>query len=148
MRLLCAILRKKSRTIDEIAAFTGLNRRTVHSILWRFNERGLLAQGDMERTGRPPKLTRTQRVKLIELIEKGRPRKKNHEPWTNKKIRDQIRLRFGVKYSSSHVRELVSAAGYSISHPRKKHHAVRSGEKDDYLNRRLACWRNLISYGR
>ena len=77
IRLLCAIHRKNGASIDEIAAITNQNRRTVHAILHRFQERGVNGKDAIKQTGRPAFLTLEQRRNLVRQLERGPPQKQN-----------------------------------------------------------------------
>lgn len=117
LRLLCAIHRKKGESIDAIAGITAMKRRTVHATLWRFVERGIAGKDSIRQSGRPPRLTKSQRRQLIQLLERGPP----HDPsglWTTKEVRELIRRKFGVSYTHSHVWEILGAAGFSLQTPR------------------------------
>ena len=142
LRLLCAIHRKEGGSIDDIAGFTNMKRRTVHATLRRFVERGVEAKDSIKQTGRPPKLTEKQRRKLIQKIEQGPP----YNPsglWTTKEVGELIRKDFGVKYTHAHVWELLTAAGFSLQRPRPKHYRARSEEEITDFKKRLQCWRNI-----
>ena len=121
LRVLFAIHRKEGSSIDDIAAFTNMKRRTVHETLRRFVERGIEAKDSIKQTGRPPKLTEQQRRKFIRKLERGPPY--NHSGlWTTKEVRELIRKDFGVKYAHGHVWELLTAAGFSLQRPRPRHY--------------------------
>jgi len=142
LRLLCAIHRKESRSIDEIADFTNTKRRTVHETLRRFIERGIKAKDSIKQTGRPPKLTEQQRRKLIRKLDRGPP----YNPsglWTTKQVREIIRKDFGVKYTHAHVWELLTAAGFSLQTPRPKHYKGPSEKEIAHFKKRLQCWQNI-----
>src|SRR3990167_5262288 len=83
MRLLSAIHRKNGKSIDEIAYLLSKNRRTVHSFLVRFNQRGIDGKDSKKAPGKIPTLTLNQRKKLIKILERGPP----HNPsglWVTK----------------------------------------------------------------
>lgn len=128
LRVLCAIHRKEGKSIDDIAGFTNMKRRTVHETLRRFVERGIEAKDSINQTGRPPKLTSKQRKKLVLRLEQGPPYNKGGL-WTTKEVRELIRKEFGVKYTHSHVWELLKAAGFSLQRPRPRHHKTPSTEE-------------------
>jgi len=117
IRLLCAIHRKKGESIDNIAKVTDLKRRTVHDILRRFRDRGINAKDSIKQEGRPAFLTVRQRRELAKKLERGPPGNKTGL-WTTKEVRAFIRDRYDVKYTASHVWELLKVAGFSLQRPR------------------------------
>ncbi|PKK85399.1 MAG: hypothetical protein CVT48_05535 [Thermoplasmata archaeon HGW-Thermoplasmata-1] len=143
LRLLCAIHRKEGRSIDDIAGFTNMGRRTVHETLKRFVERGVEAKDSIKQAGRPPKLTEKQRRKLVQRLEQGPP----YNPsglWTTKEVREIIRKDFGVKYAHAYVWELLIAMGFSLQRPRQKHYKSPPAEEIASFKKRLQCWQNII----
>ena len=125
LRLLCAIHRKEGRSLDDIAGFTNMKRRTVHDTLWRFVERGINAKDSITQTGRPPALTLKQRKKLIQRLEEGPPYNKDGL-WTTKDVQEYIRKEFGVSYTHGHVWEILTAMGFSLQRPRPRHYKTPS----------------------
>jgi len=142
VRLQCAIHRKEGKSIDDIADSTHLKRRTVHETLRRFIKRGIDAKDSMKQSGRPPKLTKKQRKKLIGTLERGPPHNRTGL-WTTKDVRELIRKEFGVEYRHSHVWELLKAAGFSIQRPRPRHHKAPSKIEVEHFKKRLACWQGI-----
>lgn len=142
LRLLCAIHRKEGRSIDDIANYTSMKRRTVHETLRRFMQRRVEAKDNLKQTGRPPKLTEKQRRKLIRKLEQG-PLYNPSGLWTTKDVRELIRKDFGVKYTHAHVWELLISAGFSLQRPRLRHYKAPSEEEIASFKKRLQCWRNI-----
>ena len=142
VRVLCAIHRKEGKSIDDIAGFTNMKRRTVHETLTRFVERGIEAKDSIKQDGRPAKLTEKQRQDLIKKLEIGPPYNRTGL-WTTKEVRDLIRKDFGVKYTKTHVWELLKVAGFSLQRPRPRHYKAPSKKEITRFKKRLACWRNI-----
>lgn len=142
LRLLCAIHRKEGKSIDDIAGFTNMKRRTVHETLRRFVERGIDAKDSIKQKGRPPKLTEKQRGELIERLDHGPPYNRTGL-WTTKEVRELIRKEFGVKYTHAHVWELLTVVGFSLQRPRPKHYKAPSEEEIERFKKRLQCWQNI-----
>ena len=104
LRLLCAIHRKEGKSIDDIAGFTNMKRRTVHETLRRFVDRGISAKDSIKQTGRPPELTLKQRKKLVLRLEQG-PSYNKGGLWTTKDVQEYIR---------NPNSRLVNSAGVSV----------------------------------
>jgi len=142
LRLLCAIHRKEGKSIDDIAGFTNMKRRTVHETLRRFVDRGISAKDSIKQTGRPPELTLKQRKKLVLRLEQG-PSYNKGGLWTTKDVREYIRKEFGVTYTHGHVWELLKATGFSLQRPRPRHYKAPSKREITDFKKRLQCWRNI-----
>ena len=140
IRLLCAIHRKKGESIDEIAEETNLKRRTVHSILHRFCERGVEAKDSIKQGGRPSFLTVRQRKSLVRYLEGRGPPRNEGGLWTTKEVKEYIRKRYGVKYTSVHVWELLQALGLSMQKPRPRHYRHPNEEDIDKFKKKLPGW--------
>lgn len=142
LRLLCAIHRKEGKSIDDIAGFTNMKRRTVHETLRRFVERGVEAKDNLKRTGRPPKLTEKQRLKLVEILERGPPHN-NSGLWTTKEVRELIRKKFGVAYIHRYVWQILIAVGFSIQKPRPRNYKAPSNIEIARFKKKPLCWQNI-----
>lgn len=143
IRLLCAIHRKKGASIDEIAAITNQNRRTVHAILHRFQERGVNGKDAIKQTGRPAFLTLEQRRILVKQLERGPPRNRTGL-WSTKEVQEYIKKQYGVEYTSVHVWELLKALGFTLQRPRPRHHKEASSEEIERFKKKLPGWRAII----
>lgn len=143
IRLLCAIHRKKDASLDDIAKITALNRATVHSILHRFQERGINGKDAIKQTGRPAFLTLQQRKNLVKKLEKGPP---NHKTglWSTKEVQEYIKQQYGVEYTNVHVWELLKALGFSLQKPRPRHHKQPDAEELERFKKKLPGWRAII----
>ena len=128
IRLLCAIHRKRGESIDEIAYLLSKSRRTVHSWLVRFRDRGIDGKDSWKAPGKIPELTLTQRRDLVRRLERGPP----HNPtglWSTKQVRDLIAKRYGRTYVKQHVWRMLDSLGFSIQRPRKRHYQRPSDDE-------------------
>lgn len=77
--------------------------------------------------GRPPKLTRELRRRLIKLLLKGSmAHGYRTELWTCARIAELIRKEFGVRYHRDHIGRLMKALGWSSQKPQ-----TRAIERDE-----------------
>jgi transposase len=79
--------------------------------------------------GRPPKLTRGQRSRLIRILLKGA--EANGYPtelWTTRRIAEVIRKTFGVRYHRDHVGRLMHSLDWSPQKPERR--AVQRNEQE------------------
>jgi transposase len=143
IRLLCAIHRKKGASIDDIAQITYLKRATVHSILRRFQERGISGKDAIKQTGRPPFLTLKQRKDLVRRLEKGPPGNRTGL-WSTKEVKAYIKEKYGIQYTTVHVWELLKALGFSLQRPRPRHNKAPDEEELERFKKKLPGWRAIL----
>jgi transposase len=143
IRLLSAIHRKKGASIDEIAAITNQNRRTVHAILHRFQERGVNGKDAIKQTGRPAFLTLQQRRSLVSQLERGPPQNRSGL-WSTKEVQEYIKQQYRVEYTSVHIWELLKALGFTLQRPRPRHHKEASAEEIERFKKKLPGWHAII----
>lgn len=150
MRLLCAIHRKKGKSIDQIAGMAGMHRSTVHGCLRKFVNRGIAGKDSIKQTGRTPALTKSQRMNLVKNLEKGPPYNKSGL-WTTKEVRDLIKREYGASFVNQHVWRMLTSMGFTLQRPRKKHYKTasdaeidafkkRRGERQDTTERKGLLW--------
>ena len=128
LRLLAAVHRRQNKSIDDIAYMLSKPRRTIHGWLTRFAERGINAKNALKQTGRPPRLTQSQRRELVNILERGLPHKPNGL-WSSKEVKDLLRRKFKVKYVNQHVWRLLISLGFSMQRPRKRHYKQPNEEE-------------------
>jgi len=136
IRLLSAIHRKKSKSIDEIAYLLSKNRRTIHSWLVRFNERGIDGKDSRKAPGKIPSLTIKQRERLITTLERGPP----HNPtglWSTKEVRELIAKKFKRRFVKQHVWRMLVSLGFSMQRPRKRHYQRATDEEIMQFKKKL-----------
>lgn len=143
IRLLSALHRKKGRSIDDIAHLLSKNRRTVHSWLVRFNERGVDGKNSRKAPGKIPSLTLKQRERLVNILERGPP----HNPtglWSTKDVRDLVAKKFKRQFVKQHIWRILVSLGFSMQRPRKRHHQRVSDEEIMLFKKKLDEKQNII----
>jgi transposase len=143
IRLLCAIHRKKGESIDDVAEITSLKRATVHSILCRFQERGVNGKDAIKQTGRPAFLTLEQRKSLVRQLERGPPKNRN-VLWSTKEVKEYVKEKYGVEYTNVHIWELLKALGFTLQKPRARHHKQPDADELERFKKKLPGWRAII----
>jgi transposase len=84
--------------------------------------------------GRPPKLTDSQRRRLVKILLKGAiANGYRTELWTTQRIAEVIKKRFGIRYHRDHVGRLMHSLGWSHQKPQRR--AVERDEK------RIESWK-------
>lgn len=77
--------------------------------------------------GRPPRLNRRQKQKLIEILSRGALNcGYSTELWTTRRVADVVKKRFGIHYHPNHVWRLLDSLGWSCQKPKK-----RARERDE-----------------
>jgi transposase len=71
--------------------------------------------------GRPPKLTDSQRRRLLKILLKGAiANGYRTELWTTQRIAEVIKKHFGIRYHRDHVGRLMHSLGWSHQKPERR----------------------------
>ncbi|HII29830.1 TPA: hypothetical protein HA317_02065 [Candidatus Woesearchaeota archaeon] len=122
IRLQCAVLRKKGKSMPFIAEVTGKRESTVSDILRRFEERGITGCYAIKQKGQPQKLTVSERVKLGKALNKspqecGLP----FVIWTTKLVSYFIKHSFKKELVNRQVQRIIKSFNMSIQKQRPEH---------------------------
>jgi transposase len=142
IRLLSALHRKKGKSIDEISYLVSKHRRTVHSWLVRFRDRGIDGKDSKKAPGKRPELTLKQRKELVRILERGPP----HNPkglWSTKEVRELITKKFKRTYVKQHIWRLLITLGFSMQRPRKQHYKRPDEEELKRFKKKLGDKQNI-----
>lgn len=136
MRLLAAVKRRQGKSIDQIASDLEIGRRTVHSWLWRFVEKGLDGVHDVKQPGRPKRLTERQMKGLKgDLIAGPEKFGFGKQLWTTRMVQEHVRRKYGVSYVDRHMRRLLRRMGFSSQKPRPVHYKADKREQERFKKR-------------
>jgi transposase len=107
------------QSVAEVAALLHLGEQTVRDYICAFIRHGSDSLHYKRPTGRPPKLTKTQRTELAALITAG-PEAAGYTSacWRSPMICDLLLTRFGVEYHPHYVCELLDELGFSFQKAR------------------------------
>ena len=141
LRWLIAIHRKRGESMDAVAEACAVPKPTVQCVLHRFAEKGWQAARAVKQEGRPPRLTKRQRVKLVEILDKGNPRAPSRL-WTSKEVLALIKREFGVTYTPQHVWRLLVACRFALIQPRPRHYKSPSKEVQDAFKKKRGVSRS------
>ena len=137
------IHRKRGASIDHIAEITNLKRATVHSILRRFQERGISGKDAIKQTGRPAFLTPKQRKELSKTTRKRTAKKQKRtlvhqrsQRIHQRKIRRRIHKRPHLGTAQS--------LGFTLQRPRPRHRKAPDAEELERFKKKLPGWRAII----
>jgi transposase len=102
------------RSFGEVAMVLHVHEKTVATWVHRFCCEGLHGAPRQQPTGRPPKLTRSQKAELAALIDEG-PLQAGFTSacWRSPRIQQLIYDRFGVFYNVFYIAQLLKNLGFS-----------------------------------
>jgi len=105
----------EGKAVAEVAALLHLGEQTVRDYICAFIRIGVDSLSYKRPSGRPAKLTKTQRKELADLITAG-PEAAGYTSacWSTVMIRDWILDRFGVEYHPHYLCELLDELGFSF----------------------------------
>jgi transposase len=135
-RRLAASLLAKGRGIREVARTIGAAPSSVKRWKDALEQGGKNALKSKPHTGRPSRLSPSQRQHLLHILQQG-PRAANlrADQWTCSRIRTVIRRCFGVKYHPDHVSRILRALGWQYQ---KKHSRVKKQVRPERTRLRWA----------
>jgi transposase len=111
----------EGRRVVDLAAEAGVTRGSVNRWLQWYEALGIDGLLTGISPGAPPRLSEEQRAELAALVEGG-PLAAGYQSgvWTGPMIGDLIEQRFGVRYHTHYVPELLHLLGFSVQRPRKR----------------------------
>ena len=122
IRLQCAVLRKKGKSIPFISGVVGKRESTVSDILRRFVKRGITGCYAIKQKGQPQKLTPLERFKLKKALSKSpQVRGLPFVTWTTKLVTYFIKHEFRKEMVNRQVQRIVQSFNMSIQKPRPEH---------------------------
>ena len=109
----------EGKMLDDVAEMFGIGEQTVRDWQHAFIAEGVASLFYQPRTGRPAKLTASQRQELKDLVLTG-PEAAGYSSgcWTSGMIADLIKLRFRVDYAPRYVCHLLGLLGLSFQRGR------------------------------
>jgi transposase len=113
-RIHCLLCLADGKTVAEVTRGLNVGEQTVYDYVQAFLLLGLRSLNYKRPSGRPPRLTKSQRHELGKLIDAG-PDKAGYDCgcWTAVLIQDLIEKQFGVVYHPHYVAELLKNMDFS-----------------------------------
>jgi transposase len=114
-------------SIAEVAEVVEASTSSVGRWKQIVEQDGLDGLNSKPASGRPPRLSSSERQELEELLRKG-PREAGlaTNAWTCPRVVRLIQQQFGVEYHPDHVRRILDALGWSCQRPEQ-----RARERDE-----------------
>lgn len=120
-RLRAVALIEDGYSLNEVARRVGCNASSA--MRWRdaFRRGGRRALRPKPTPGRPSRLTRRQKRRLVRCLLQG-PLAHGYQTdiWTTRRIAELIRSEFGVHYHRDHVGRLLHSPGWTCQKPEKR----------------------------
>jgi transposase len=130
LRLLAAMLRKKGKTMGQIADDLHTPVGTIHSWLKRLMDLGLKSLHDEHRSGRPLKLSAEELKEMRHDLIRGPKANGFDAPfWTTKIVQEHVKRKYGKEYRARGMRNMLHRAGFSSKMPRPAN-AKRAGKEE------------------
>ena len=122
IRLQCAVLRKKGKSMPFIAEVTSKRESTVSDILRRFEHRGIIGCYAIKQKGQPQKLTIKERMKLKRVLNKS-PQEHGlpFVIWTTKLVAYFIKHTYKKELVNRQVQRIIKSFNMSIQKQRPEH---------------------------
>jgi len=130
-------LLEQDLSLHEIARRLGCHASSV--LRWRnaWRRGGWAGLKAKPAAGRPPRLTATQKARLVRLLTQGAmAHGYRTELWTTQRIATLIERRLGVCYHRNHVGKLLHQLGWSHQTPER-----RAVERDEAA---IAAWKQSV----
>ncbi len=119
-RLHAVLLNADGHSSGHIARILKAPRSKASEWLANYESHGEEALLEGQRSGRPARLSQTQRTALGDIIESG-PAAYGLDSgvWTSPMIGRVIKDEFGEAFHPGHIRKLLTAIGFSVQRPRR-----------------------------
>jgi transposase len=112
------LLQAGELTQAQIARHLGVSEAAVSKWKQRLASEGQAALQPRKASGRPPKLSREEQQKLVEILEQGALAAGfRTAQWTQARVKEVIERQFGVKYHRNYISRLLHSLGWSVQKP-------------------------------
>jgi transposase len=145
-RVLAILALEEGFVVSEVAAMLRVTRQAVRGWLKRYLLKGARGLRTKKSPGRPPKLTKSQRRKLCELIDAG-PAKAGliGNCWRSPMIQHLIHEHFGVFYCVRYISQLLKSMGYSYQKARFISDHLDPDAREQWLS---STWPQILELAR
>jgi transposase len=133
-RISALLLLHKVQTVDELANLLAVGTSTLYGWIADFVQRGPDSLRYRRSPGRPPKLTATQKQRLVELLDAG-PQAASFVTgcWNAALVQLLIQREFAVFYNLHYISELLRNLGFSYQKARFVSDQLDSAQRQQWL---------------
>jgi transposase len=130
-------LLKAGKNLPAVARALSASVSSVFRWYQGYKKRGLRGLRPRPTPGRPPRLSKKEKSKLVKLLLQG-PLAAGYRTdlWTLQRVADLIEQRFGVQYHPCHVWKLLTGLGWSCQIPERRALQREEEEIDRWKHRR------------
>lgn len=146
IRIQALLSQADGKSVQEIAQTLRVSEESVRNWLKKYMVAGLDSIHSKKKSGRPPKLTKTQRRTLKHMIDGG-PQAHGYPGacWCSSMVQDLINREFGVFYNVRYISQLLDALGFSY----QKAKFVAANQDDDQRQKWLSeTWPKIMAQGK
>jgi transposase len=140
------LLLADGHTVDTVVQRLGVCRATVYTWVHGFILNRWTSLRRRSSTGRPPKLTPTQKQRLCDLVTAG-PESAGYQTgcWNSALLQDLIHREFGVVYNVHYLAELLGNLGFSYQKARFVSDHLNDEKREEW---RRETWPTLVEVAR
>lgn len=143
-RIHIILLTREGYSCRDVAEMCYTSKSKVSYWNVRFKNMGYEGLRDMKGRGRNPKLSKEENKSLDEEISQPYKMVNGYtRGWQTKDVRLLIKKKFGINYSSRHVRRLLKSLGFRLLVPRPRHKKRNQGDVDTFqqnYKKNLRIW--------
>ena len=141
-------LLESGRRLSVVAREVGAAVSSVFRWWQAYQREGPQALEGKPTPGRPPRLAKTQKRRLVTLLSRGALRVGYRtELWTADRVTELIAQEFGVRYHPAHVWKVLAALGWSCQKPERRaierdEAAIARWKREDWprIKKRRSTW--------
>ena len=104
-------------TPSYLSSYCGDSKRTITLWVKIADEQGFAALKTKKPTGRPPRLTKEQKVEIRAILEEDDPKKYGQNAWDGPSLSAYIKKTHGVKLGVRQCQRLFHSLGFSLIRP-------------------------------
>jgi len=119
---LLAIMAYSRHSSEEVSKIFQIHRSTLFEWIKKFREKGILGLKDKRGGNYPVKMPETRWEEVKKMVIEGKDLSGNAVSWTIKKLKLEIRERWGIEYSEERIRLKLKEMGLVLRRPRVKHY--------------------------
>lgn len=133
IRLLCAIHRKRGKSLPNITKETNIPITTINDCLDRIQKKGLEARYDLKKEGRPSRLNKKEQEEIKSILKKS-PEEQNlpFRIWDTKLLMFVISEKYKINYKQRNIERLVKIWGFSFKKARPEHKFADEKEQEAF----------------
>jgi transposase len=132
-RLQLLIYLREERDMRNVAGLLRIGLGSVPYWKQRFEKEGLAGLQDKKGRGRKPGLNKKQLKELSSAVDSGIKMKDNYKRgFKTKDVKEFIKNKFGIHYSSRHCRRIMRGMEYNLKVPRPRNKSRNQNDVDEF----------------